>query len=55
MWNNGSRSCTEGEPDMTSLRDSGQIEQDADTIMFIHNPNEKENGAIKDRQLIVAK
>lgn len=42
----------DGEPDMTSLRDSGQIEQDADVIMLMHRPDEDDN---TNRHLIIAK
>lgn len=42
-----------GEPDMASLRESGQIEQDADCIMLLHNAEpENPNGH---RFLILAK
>lgn len=31
-----------GQPDMTSLRDSGQIEQDLDVLMLLHTPDESD-------------
>ena len=42
-----------GEPDMTHLRESGQLEQDADVILLLHNTNTEQENA--DRKLIVAK
>lgn len=42
-----------GEPDMTHLRESGQIEQDADVILLLHNTNPLDKCA--PRELIVAK
>lgn len=47
-----SRVANKTEPDMTALRDSGQIEQDADEIMFIHTPDEENK---RSKKLIVAK
>ena len=47
-----SRIANKTEPDMTALRDSGQIEQDADEILFIHTPDEDVR---KDKKLIIAK
>ena len=47
-----SRIANKTEPDMTALRDSGQIEQDADEVLFIHTPDEDNR---KDKKLIVAK
>jgi len=41
-----------GEPDMTHLRESGQLEQDADIILLLHSMGEKERF---DRKLIIAK
>lgn len=41
------------EPDMTSLRESGQIEQDADVILLLNMVNE--NDPCSDRDLIIAK
>ena len=46
------RVANKTEPDMTALRDSGQIEQDADEVMFIHTPDDENR---KDKKLIVAK
>lgn len=47
-----SRIANKTEPDMTALRDSGQIEQDADEVLFIHTPDEDNR---KDKKLIIAK
>ena len=47
-----SRIANKTEPDMTALRDSGQIEQDADEVLFIHTPDEDNR---QDKKLIIAK
>jgi len=47
-----------GKPMLSDLRESGSIEQDADIVMFIHNPdNYLEEGAVKQGivDLIIAK
>ena len=41
-----------GEPTMESLRESGQIEQDADAILLLHAPDDIES---EERKIIVAK
>lgn len=46
------RVANKAEPDMTSLRDSGQVEQDADEVLFIHTPDENNR---QNKRLIVAK
>lgn len=46
----------EHEPKLSDLRDSGAIEQDADMVMFLHNPSRYTAGLPEDRvQLIIAK
>lgn len=47
-----SRQANKTEPDMTALRDSGQIEQDADEILFIHTPDEDDK---QSKKLVIAK
>jgi replicative DNA helicase len=45
-------------PNMADLRDSGEIEQNADVVMFIHRPDyydQKQKVEISDTQLILAK
>ncbi len=49
-----SRQANKTEPDMTALRDSGQIEQDADEILFIHTPDEEPEKR-HEKKLIIAK
>ncbi len=44
-----------GKPDMTHLRESGQIEQDADAILMLHAPDGNENpmreiGVVKNKE-----
>ena len=46
------RETTKGDrPNLVNLRDSGQIEQDADTILLLHKPKEDD----RMRELIIAK
>lgn len=47
------RDSSDREPDMTSLRESGQIEQDADCILLLHLADKDD--PFSDRDLIVAK
>ena len=46
-------------PQLSDLRDSGAIEQDADMVMFVHRPNFKKRDATEDERreavLIIAK
>lgn len=45
----------DGEPDMTSLRESGQIEQDADAILLLNIPGQKSKKQVSQRKLSIAK
>lgn len=42
-------------PTMVDLKDSGELEQTADTIILIHDPNKDDTSDIKDVKLIIPK
>ena len=42
-------------PTMQDLKDSGELEQTADTIILIHDENKKDNGDVKKIKLVVPK
>lgn len=55
--NRGVEMRTEGEPRLSDLRESGSIEQDADTVMLLHRPKDQATGLDSDTKLdiIIAK
>lgn len=55
--NRGVELRAEGEPKLADLRESGSIEQDADTVMLLHRPKDKNTGQELDAilEVIVAK
>ena len=42
-------------PTMQDLKDSGELEQSADTIILIHDPNKQDTSSIKNIRLVVPK
>lgn len=49
------RSAEGEEPNLAQLRGSGSIEQDADVVMFLHRDRLKEETAIQEAKIILAK
>lgn len=49
------RSAKDARPRLSDLRESGAIEQDADTIMFMHRPQDAFPGKMEKLELIIAK
>ena len=48
-----SRSSEEKRPTLASIRESGSIEQDADTVIFLHRDNEKYNEAKRNNDNLI--
>ena len=44
-----------GRPQLSDLRESGSIEQDADVVMFLYRPDEETAGNVTNIKLIIAK
>ena len=40
---------------MEDLKDSGELEQSADTIILIHDPQKEKNDLVKDINLLIPK
>jgi replicative DNA helicase len=55
--NRGVEQRTEAEPRLADLRESGSIEQDADTVMLLHRPKDPQTGLDADGllEVIIAK
>jgi replicative DNA helicase len=55
--NRGVEQRTEAEPRLADLRESGSIEQDADTVMLLHRPKDPQTGLDADSllEVIIAK